>query len=246
MSNFVQFVHLLRAGVLAMASVVAVWAPSAQAQSPMTTSTPTLPTLQPSSVDASVPATAETQTAVARARAQERTHLQQQRQAIDTALQRAQAACYQRFAAQDCLNSERRRAREATALLAKREAVLNDAERRERAALRLNDIAGRRQAPAEPVILPSARSPEISADVLQQERAFEAQQRAQRLQQKQQRHGAEVTGQIPQRAAAAENARQRLEEKRQAAERRRARALQAQQERAAAGHKPPAALDPLP
>ena len=227
MSNFVQFVHLLRAGVLAMASVVAVWAPSAQAQSPMTTSTPTLPTLQPSSVDASVPATAETQTAVARARAQERAHLQQQRQAIDTALQRAQAACYQRFAVQDCLNSERRRAREATALLAKRE-------------------AGRRQAPAEPVILPSARSPEISADVLQQERAFEAQQRAQRLQQKQQRHGAEVTGQIPQRAAAAENARQRLEEKRQAAERRRARALQAQLERAAAGHKPPAALDPLP
>ena len=169
-----------------------------------------------------------------------------QRQATEAAFQQGQAACYQRFAVEDCLNVERRRARKAHALLEQQETTLDEAERRERAALRLKDIAGRTPAPAVPAPFSDVRSPEVAVDVLQQERAFEARQRAERLQKKQQLHQAQVAEQIPQRAAAAEKARQRLEEKRAAAERRRARALQAQQERAAAGRKPPAALSPPP
>ena len=192
----------------------------------------------------------EARAAAADARAQERSHIQQQRQAINATLQQAQTACYQRFAVEDCLERERRRARQATAPLAKREAALDEAERRERAAQRLNDIAERQPAAPAPASPARVRRSDAAAsaapDVLQQERDFEAHERALRLQQKQQRHVAEQAGQIAQRAAAAEKARQRLEEKRQAAERRRARALQEQQQRAASGRKPPAALDPLP
>ena len=179
-------------------------------------------------------------------RAAGREAVRKEREAIAQTLRQSEAACYQRFAVEDCLNVERRRARKAHALLEQQETTLDEAERRERAALRLKDIAGRTPAPAVPAPFSDVRSPEVAVDVLQQERAFEARQRAERLQQKQQLHQAQVAEQIPQRAAAAEKARQRLEEKRAAAERRRARALQAQQERAAAGRKPPAALSPPP
>ena len=222
------------------------WATLAHAQTQ--TPIPAQVQTQLSTVDASAPATAKTPAVVFEARSRERAQLQQQRQAIDEALQQGQAACYQRFAVEDCLQRERRRARQATAPLVQREAALNEAERRERASQRLNDIAERKtpEKPEIPASSASVRNTDASVDVLQQERAFEAQQRAQRLQQKQQQHEAGMAGQVSQRAAAAEKARQRLEEKQQAAERRRARALQAQQDRAAAGRKPPAALDRLP
>ena len=194
------------------------------------------------------PATPAAQAAVAQSRAQEREQLRAQREAINAALQQGEAACYQRFAVEDCLKRERRSARQATAPLVQREAALDEAERRGRAALRLSDIAERQQMQPLPGPVKPARVRDLDAstDVLQQERAYEAQERAQRLQQRQQRHAAEMSEQIPQRAAAAEKARQRLEDKRQAAEGRRARAMEAQQQRAASGRQAPAALDPLP
>ena len=235
-----SLVNLLHAGLLAVALPALGCVSSAHAQEP------SQPHPHPAAVESSAPAVHEARTAVSHARAQERAHLQQQRQAIGAGLKQAEMACYQRFAVEDCLKRERRSAREAIAPLAQREAALDEAERRERAALRLNDIAKRQQtAPAAPGPA-TVRSPATPPDVLQQERAFEAQERAQRLQEKQQRHAAEQAEQGPQREAAAAKARQRLDEKREAAERRRARALQAQQERAAAGRKAPAPLDSLP
>ena len=190
----------------------------------------------------------DAQAAVSQSRAQEREQLRAQREAIGAALQHGEAACYQRFAVEDCLKRERRSARQATAPLVQREVALDEAERRERAALRMGDLAERQQTQPLPGLAGPARvrNPGAVPDVLEQERAYEAQERAQRLQERQQRHAAERPDQIAQRAAAAEKARQRLEDKRQAAERRRDRALQAQQQRAASGRPAPAALDPLP
>lgn len=234
------FLNLLRGAALASAAAVVGGVCMAQ---PEPQSHPPLPPTK-----AAVPATPKVQTNAYAARAQERVQLDSQRKAIDTALQQAEAACYQRFAVQDCLNRERRRARQATAPLAQRQVALDEAERRERAALRRSDLAERQQIQSlpGPVGPNRVRTPDDAPDVLQQERAYEAQQRAQQLQQRQQQRAAELAEQMPQRAAAAEKARQRLEEKQQAAERRRARALEAQQKRAAAGHQPPAALDSLP
>lgn len=239
--------YFLRAGALAAISALC-WATAAQAQS--------LPRQQPveqsapaaASIQAVAPGSPEAQAAALQARTQERAHLHQQRQDIDAALRRGESECYQRFAVEDCLKRERRSARQATAPLVQREAALDEAERRGRAALRLSDIAERQQMQPLPGPVKPARVRDLDAstDVLQQERAYEAQERAQRLQQRQQRHAAEMSEQIPQRAAAAEKARQRLEDKRQAAEGRRARAMEAQQQRAASGRQAPAALDPLP
>lgn len=236
----------VRVGVLMAALAAAGWASVVQAQ-PLQQPQPQ-PELPLPVLNVPVPATTEAPAAAAQARVHERAQLRQQRHAIDAALQKAEAACYQRFAVEDCLQRERRRARQATAPLAQRERALDEAERRERAALRHSDLAERQQKQPPPVPVGPARvrNPEAVPDVLLQERAYEAQERAQRLQQKQQQHAAEQAEQVPQRAAAAEKARLRQEEKRQAAERRRARALEAQQRRAASGRQPPAALDPLP
>ena len=248
------FATLVRSSVAAIASVLVFSALPAQAQlQPQVLGAPPAPPVQstpagagPLSSGEAVPSPEASHLAVVRERAEARARIQAQRQSTEAALQQGQAACYQRFAVEDCLNAERRRTRKAQALLAQQEAVLDETERRERAAERLKDIAGRTPAPAVPVPLSDVRSPDVSVDALEKERAFEARQRAERLQQKQQLHQAQMAEQIPQRAAAAEKARQRLEEKRAAAERRRARAEQAQQERAAAGRKLPAALHPLP
>ncbi len=235
-------VRYLRVGVLLAATAGGMSV--AYAQSPIQQP----PLSSPPSTMAADPATPAAQAAVAQSRAQEREQLRAQREAINAALQQGEAACYQRFAVEDCLKRERRSARQATAPLVQREAALDEAERRGRAALRLSDIAERQQMQPLPGPVKPARVRDLDAstDVLQQERAYEAQERAQRLQQRQQRHAAEMSEQIPQRAAAAEKARQRLEDKRQAAEGRRARAMEAQQQRAASGRQAPAALDPLP
>ena len=264
MTSFLSapFFRLLRVSALAMApAVVAGWALSAQAQ-PQTqaqpqelVAAPALPgqstaagaARRPSGAAGPLPENAHL--AVVQERAKARARIHAQRQSTEAAFQQGQAACYQRFAVEDCLNVERGRARKAHALLSQQEAALDGAERRERAAQRLQGIASRTPAPAAPAgtdPASGARNPDISVDALQQERAFEARQRAERLQQKQQLHQAQVAEQVAQRAAAAEKARQRLEEKRAAAERRRARAEQAQQDRAAAGYKPPPALNPQP
>ena len=73
----------------------------------------------------------------------ERENLGREREAIDTTLQQAEVACYQRFAVEDCLSQARRHAREARAQIHQRELVLDSTERRERAAQRLSDVQER-------------------------------------------------------------------------------------------------------
>ena len=237
--------NFLRSCALAVALASAGGGSVAQAQLPPQQPSE-LSTLSPGAVVWAAP---EAQAAVAQTRAQEREQLRAQREAIKAALLHGEAQCYQRCAVEDCLKRERRRARQASAPLAQREVALDEAERRERAALRRSDIAERQQTqqPSPSLVGPAqVRNPDAAPDVLQQERAYEAQERAQRLQERQQRHAEETSEQISQRAAAAEKARQRLQDKRQAAEGRRARALEAQQRRAASGRQAPAALAPLP
>lgn len=92
-------------------------------------------------------------------RTAERERIRRERQAIDQSLQHAQAACYQRFAVEDCLRAARRRAREDLAVLRQQESMMDDSERRERAALRLRSIEERqsiRAAEALPASVPRA------------------------------------------------------------------------------------------
>lgn len=199
--------------------------------------------------------------------AQERARIQQERQAIDRALQQAQTACYQRFAVEDCLQKARRTARQADASLRQRETALAAAERRERAAQRLATIAEHQKSPPAPVPSVSAvpgaaplgpanpgrqvqaRVPQpTEKDTAQQSRERQAQARV-RARQQQQKSTAHQAGQAEAMAAHAANAakaRQLQEEKRAAAAKRKARVLQSQADNAAAGRKPAAPLSPDP
>ncbi len=77
------------------------------------------------------------------ARAAGREAVRKEREAITQTLRQAEAACYQRFAVEDCLRNARRHARDAQAVLRQREAVWDEAERQERAAQRQQDIQQR-------------------------------------------------------------------------------------------------------
>ena len=172
----------------------------------------------------------------------ERENLGREREAIDTTLQQAEAACYQRFAVEDCLSQARRHAREARAQIHQRELVLDSTERRERAAQRLSDVQERERTrvPPTPHLGSAAERPS------QTERDQQAAQRAQAQQEALSAHQASQAAQTQARADEAARARQRREEKRQAAQQRRARVLQSQEDRDAAGKKTPKPLPAAP
>ena len=166
----------------------------------------------------------------------ERERIRREREAIDEKLQRTQVTCYQRFAVEGCLRAARRQARTDHAVLRQQESLMDDRERRERAAQRLQSIEDRRSAraadaPEPPVIsrpphsprpLSSARrpaSPPAAAGANQEQRRQALQMRA------------------------AEE-RQRRMEKQQAAQERKARVQQRQAQEAARGRQPAAPLTP--
>lgn len=170
--------------------------------------------------------------------AAERERIGRERLAIDEALQRTQAACYQRFAVEDCLRTARRRAREHLAVLRQQESMMDDRERRERAAQRLQSIEERqntRGAEVPSVIMPRASHPQKPLGVLQ--RAHPQARQADSAQANQ-----EERRQALQQRAAVE--RQRQKEKQQAAQERKARVQQRQEQDAARGRKPAAPLVP--
>ena len=176
------------------------------------------------------------------ARVQERENMRRERETIDKTLQQAQAACYQRFAVEDCLSQARRQAREARGQVRQREMVLDAAERRERAAQRLSDVQARESARVAPTPHQGATTDRGS----QTERDQQAAQRAQAQQEALAAHQASQTTQTQMRDDEAAQARQNQEEKRQAAERRRTRVQQSQADRDAARHKTPAPLPAVP
>ena len=190
-----------------------------------------------------VPATAERGDAEVHAtRVQERENLRRESETIDNALQQAEAACYQRFAVEDCLSQARRQARDARARIRQRELALDGAERRERAAQRLGDVQERESTRVLPTPHPGAAAVRPSPA----ERDGQAAQRAQAQQEAMAAHQARQAAQTPVRADEAARARQSQEEKYQAAQKRRARVQQSQADRDAAGHKTPAPLPAVP
>lgn len=68
---------------------------------------------------------------------QQRAWIQQERARYQAQSAAQEIACYQRFAVNDCLNDSRRKLREALADLRRQEIVLNDAQRKRRAAQKL-------------------------------------------------------------------------------------------------------------
>ena len=177
----------------------------------------------------------------------ERARIRHERQAIDQTLSQAQAACYQRFAVEDCLRQARQTARTAHTDLRQQEAVLNEAQRRQRAAGRLADIAQRQR--NHPVPVPIAprltEAPRTEAAKSTTERDQQARQRARQQQQKRQAHQASQAEAVSAQAAKAAHARQQRETKNAAAAQRRARRLQSQAD-AGARRVPAAPLSPAP
>lgn len=164
---------------------------------------------------------------------------QRERAAVASTLRQAETACYQRFAVEDCLRGARRTARTARAQIAQREAILEEAERRERAAQRLSDIAERQSAQPQPVPR-SANSPAVRSS--EGERQQQAHERARQQQEKNTAHQAQQAEQQRARATGEIEARRQFADKQKAAAERQERVRQLQADKAAAG--PPAA--PLP
>lgn len=188
------------------------------------------------------PAAAEHSAATTGAqRVQERDSLRSERETIGKTLQQSEAACYQRFAVEDCLRDARRQAREALARIKRREQVLDAAERHERAAQRLQDIQERESTRPAPVPHQGAAASRPVAT----ERDQAAAQRAQAQQAARAAHQSSQATQATARAAEAERARQNQEVRRQAAQQRKARVQQTQADRAAAGYQMPAPLPPV-
>lgn len=172
-------------------------------------------------------------------RAAQRHAIERERAAVASTLQQAETACYQRFAVEDCLRGARRTARTARAHLAQREVALEEAERRERAAQRLGDIAERQS--AQPLPVPPAAN-RAAVRPLAGEREQQAHERARQQQEKNAAHQAQQAEQLRAREAGAVEARRQFADKQKAAAARQARVRQLQADKAAAGS--PAA--PLP
>ncbi|MDA7416143.1 hypothetical protein PGB34_07160 [Xenophilus arseniciresistens] len=80
----------------------------------------------------------------------ERERIGAQRRVIDARHAQERAACYQRFAVEDCLRESRRRLRDDTDDLRRQETMLNDMQRKRRGAEQLERLEAKQAAPAAP------------------------------------------------------------------------------------------------
>ena len=173
----------------------------------------------------------------ARARAQ----IEQQRQSLLTQLQQQEAACYQRFAVEDCLKQVRATARERDNQLWRQDLELREVERRDQAAQRLQAIEAResqRLEPAEPSSPGPRQAPGHDAALRQQQ----ASARAQHTRQRQAEHAAAQQQRSQEQAERLEQARQRYEQRQEAARQRRVDREQRRAQDAAQGRVPSAPL----
>lgn len=169
-------------------------------------------------------AQAQTSTASPQSRAAERAAIAQQRAAIAQTQAQAEAACHQRFVVEDCLQDVRRKARAELAPLRERELQLNQQERQERAAARLQAIEAKQAQTVPPAPLQAhTRKPPPDAAALEQTqgaRAAEAAARATQQRQRQADHAQRVQAQQAQAAQRQQQAEHDwLEKQRQAKER---------------------------
>ena len=182
------------------------------------------------------------ETVAARARAVERARINVARAALQTETQARERACYQQFSVNACLSEVRAKRRAALAELQSQEIVLNDQERKERAAKALAGQAEREathagkaeEAAAKPPHVPQAKAPMPAASAAAQAQRAQtaAERRAAENARKQVQHAGKM-------ADEAENTRRFEEKQRQAQQRREDRAR-----RGAQATKPAAA--PLP
>ncbi len=173
--------------------------------------------------------------------------VQREREALAQELPQAEAACYQRFAVEDCLSDVRKRHRQALAQLRQQEQAMRAQERQQQQRERAQQLQEKQQAQPPVRPMPPASSALVAREreQAQAERASaaaaRAQQQRERLQAQQSRE-AQRAAQVAEREAAA---RAQFQQKQQAAQQRRIRYEQAQQERQAT-HQPQAADLPVP
>lgn len=175
--------------------------------------------------------------------------VQREREALAQELPQAEAACYQRFAVEDCLSDVRKRHRQALAQLRQQEQAMRAQERQQQQRERAQQLQEKQQAQPPVRSMPPASSALVAREREQAQARAErasaaaarAQQQRERLQAQQSRE-AQRAAQVAEREAAA---RAQFQQKQQAAQQRRIRYEQAQQERQAT-HQPQAADLPVP
>lgn len=175
--------------------------------------------------------------------------VQREREALAQELPQAEAACYQRFAVEDCLSDVRKRHRQALAQLRQQEQAMRAQERQQQQRERAQQLQEKQQAQPPVRPMPPASSALVAREREQAQARAErasaaaarAQQQRERLQAQQSRE-AQRAAQVAEREAAA---RAQFQQKQQAAQQRRIRYEQAQQERQAT-NQPQAADLPVP
>ena len=175
--------------------------------------------------------------------------VQREREALAQELPQAEAACYQRFAVEDCLSDVRKRHRQALAQLRQQEQAMRAQERQQQQRERAQQLQEKQQAQPPVRSMPPASSALVAREREQAQARAErasaaaarAQQQRERLQAQQSRE-AQRAAQVAEREAAA---RAQFQQKQQAAQQRRIRYEQAQQERQAT-NQPQAADLPVP
>ena len=173
--------------------------------------------------------------------------IREERTALAASRQRDEAACYQRFAVEDCLREVRVKVRGVENLLRSQEIELNDVERREKAAERLRVIEEKQSAvpalsPADKKGDTKVRKAPLDPSSVKTQHENDATQRAQ---QQRQRVQSKVTGRATREASNNEHAaksRERHAQTLKAAQERRARVEKASADALAQGHKPAAPL----
>ncbi|WP_235510694.1 hypothetical protein [Acidovorax sp. Root70] len=170
-----------------------------------------------------------------------------EREALTARRQQEEAVCYQRFAVEDCLRGVRAKVREAQDRLRAQEIELNDAERREKAALRLRVIEEKQATvlPAGKRADAQVRKPAADPDAAKVQRDQDAHQRAQQQNSRAQTQANEQAARATATADRAAQSRAKHAQALQAAEERRARVEKSQADALAQGRKPSAPL-PVP
>lgn len=176
------------------------------------------------------------------AAAPDRAALESQKSQINQRLQQAEVACYQRFSVEDCLRTERRKARLEGAGVREREAIMHTQERRQRADQRLQNTEERLRLKGHP----DATGPARAALALpppnpQRRSAVPAKPGAEQVRRQQAHHRA-IAARTAQ-AAEAQNRQMRQIQKREAAQAHKIQVQRTQAEKNPPG-RPPAA--PLP
>ncbi|WP_156919808.1 hypothetical protein [Comamonas composti] len=163
----------------------------------------------------------------------ERGRIELQRADIERRKTAAETLCYQRFAVEDCLRDVRRQAREELHPLRERELQLNQAQRRENAEFRRQQIEAKKADKAASGLKAQQRPPAQPRDTeaLRSQREQQARERAAQQADNQRRHEAQQNQRQASEAQRRSQARADYEAKIRAAEERKARAAEAARER---------------